>query len=203
MASSQDEKRYIGGLSRWGLMGILAIIGTYSVAVIGPFFTAYDNLFELVIRIFALSGFVSLVIASIFSMYLREIRTHFSRPFMTVHHTFAALGLILATAHPVTFAIYVASLTVFIPDVSSWYAFWSLAGRQAIYVIYIAVLAAFLRQRIRKAWRYFHGLIYLALFFAYVHGLLIGATLANPIMAIFFGFLLVVSLAVFVIKRNK
>jgi len=203
MTSAEDTKRYIGGLSQYGLIGVLAIIGTYSVAVIGPFFTAYDNLFELSIRIFALSGFVSLVIASVFSMYLREIRTHFSRPFMTVHHTFAALGLIFVTAHPVTFAIYAASLTVFIPDISSWYAFWSLAGRQAIYVIYIAVLAAFLRPRIRSAWRYFHGLIYLALFFAYIHGLLIGATLANPIIAVFFGFLLVVSLTVFVTKRKK
>ncbi len=203
MTTSQDTKRYFGGFSQLGLLGILAIIGTYAVAVIGPFFTAYDNLFQLVIRISALSGFVSLVIASILSMYLREIRTHFNRPFMTVHHVFAALGLILATAHPVTFAIYVASLTVFIPDFSSWYAFWSLAGRQALYVIYIAVLAAFARGRIRNTWRYFHGLVYLALIFAYVHGILIGTTLSNPIMAVFFGILLVISLAVFVVKRKK
>ena len=155
------------------------------------------------IRIGALFGFISMFLATMTSNYLREVRQIFGRPFLKVHHWFAILGLFFITLHPVSFAILVADPLVFIPDFSSWYAFWSLAGRPALYIAYFAVLVALLRRRIGNYWRFFHALIYVVLTFAYIHGLLIGGNFANPIVALLFLAMLLLSFAVGVSKLMR
>ena len=64
--------------------------------------------------------------------------------------------------------------------------FWSLAGRPALYLAYIAVLASLFRTRIDRYWRYLHGLMYVVLTFAFVHGYLIGGNFTNPIIIVLF-----------------
>ncbi|TFG34794.1 hypothetical protein EU527_01710 [Candidatus Thorarchaeota archaeon] len=142
------------------------------------------DLYLIVVRFGALYGYASIFFATILSNFLREVRKIFGKPFMRVHHYFAIIGMISITIHPVVFSIYAGSFLVFIPDFSSWLTFWSLAGRPALYLAYIAVLASLLRMKIERYWRYLHGLMYVVLTFAFVHGYLIGANFTNPIIVI-------------------
>lgn len=192
MQSVKDYRRPLVLVS----VALLYIVPIVSVALLGE-----PNLYVNIIRLGALLGYVSIFVSTVLSNYLREVRQIFGRPFLKVHHWFAILGVILITVHPVTFAIYTGSLLVMVPDFSSWYAFWSLAGRPALYLAYVAVLAGLLRNRVKKYWRFIHGLMYVVLTFAFVHGLLIGANFANPVIAGLFGVMLIFSYAVGILKR--
>ncbi len=194
MQTQVDNKPYIIYL----IILLLYLIPGLNVLLLGE-----SDIYLNIIRFSALTGLVSLFISTILSNYLREVRKIFGKPFLRVHHWFAALGLILITIHPVVFAIYTASVLVFIPDFSSWYAFWSLAGRPALYLAYVATLAGILRNRTQKYWRYIHGIMYVVLGFAFVHGLLIGTNFANMFIAIFFAILLLVSYSLAVLKRIR
>jgi DMSO/TMAO reductase YedYZ heme-binding membrane subunit len=155
----------------------------------------------LLVRLFALWGFLALSIAAILTPFLRDIRRVFGRPFLAVHHTFAAFGILLPTLHPVAFALLAASPAVFIPVFDSWTAFWTFAGRPALYLLYIALAGVLLRQTIRQYWRWVHGLMYAVLLFAIIHGNLIGIDFQNPVIFIVFNGLFAVVIAVFVVRR--
>ena len=180
---------------------LVSIVLLYAVVILSVLLQAGPSFYLDIVRLGALIGYVSVFISTMLTNYIREVRDIFGRPFMRVHHWFGALGLIFMTLHPVVYSIYAASLLVFIPDFSSWYSFWSLAGRQALYIAYIATATALLRTRIPKYWRYLHGLMYVVLVFAFVHGLLIGTDLANPLIAILFLSMLILALAVAIRKR--
>ena len=152
----------------------------------------------------ALMGYVSLFIATLLANYVREVFKNLGKPFMKIHHYFAIVGILLVTAHPVAFAIQVSDITVFIPDVSSWYRFWLLAGRPALYVIYASVIAAILRKKINKYWRQIHALMYLALLFGLVHAIMIGTDFTNAegvTMIILFNAMFTISFGIFLKKR--
>lgn len=180
---------------------ILSIALLYAAPLVAIVVSGESDPLYAVVRIGALLGYVSVFLSTVLSGYLRKVRKVFGRPFLKVHHWFAALGLVLMTAHPVAFAIYASDITVFIPDVSSWLAFWSLAGRPALYIAYIATLAALLRNRIKDSWRYLHALMYVVLVFAFIHGYLIGASFVNPFIVILFLGLLIVAFGVGIKKR--
>ncbi len=155
----------------------------------------------LLVRLFALWGFLALGIAAILTAFLRDIRRVFGRPFLAVHHTFAAFGILFPTLHPVAFALLTADPAVFIPVFDSWTAFWALAGRPALYILYIALAGVLFRQTIRQYWRWVHGLMYVVLFLAVVHGNLIGTDFQNPVIFIIFNGLFAVVIAVFIVRR--
>jgi DMSO/TMAO reductase YedYZ heme-binding membrane subunit len=172
---------------------LLSVFLLYVISGLSVLLLSEPDFRASMVQLFALYGFTSIFMATILSSYLREVRKTFGRPFMKVHHYFAIAGLIFITMHPVVFSIYAGSLLVFVPDVSSWYAFWSLAGRPALYIAYVAALAGLLRMRIEKYWKYLHGLMYIVLTFAYIHGFLIGANFANPIILGLFSVMLLLS----------
>jgi hypothetical protein len=168
---------------------------------------AYSNGFSSVsgflMRVFALWGYTSMSIATISTPFIREIREYFGVVFLKLHHAFAAFGLVFISLHPITLAIRTSNLMIFIPSFGSWYSFWSLAGRPALIIIYVAVAGFYLRRRIPDYWRQVHALMYFALFFGIVHGNLIGTDFNHPVISVFFNLLFLISISAYILKRRK
>ena len=191
-------------LSRKGYVFLVCVIFFAIGVSVFSYSVAYSHPFELSVRLFALNGFLILSIAAIMTPFLKEIKHHFNKSFLEMHHSFAATGLVLITLHPIALFIQVLDPAIFLPNLSSFYLFWLLAGRQALIVIYVSLAAALLRRKIPKYWSYWsfiHAFMYLALFFAIVHANLIGTDFQNSTIALVYDGLFVVVIAAFVLKR--
>ncbi|RXE55261.1 hypothetical protein ABH15_10785 [Methanoculleus taiwanensis] len=188
-------------LTRSGLLFAAVILALYAGITAAVLTSPYGDPLNVMVRLLALWGFIALSIATILTPFLRDIRRVFGRPFLAVHHTFAAVGILLPTLHPVAAAINAADLAVFIPVFSPWTTFWVLAGRPALYILYIALAGVLLRTYIREYWRWVHGLMYVALVLAVVHGNLIGTDFQSPIVRWTINTLFVLTIATFVIRR--
>ncbi len=105
--------------------------------------------------------------------------------------------------HPIAFSIQAANPGVFIPVLYPWYDFWLLARRPALILIYIALVAVILRKKNPKAWRPLHALNYIALFFGYIHGILIGTDFRNIGILIFFTLMVISSYMALIYKRYQ
>ena len=160
------------------------------------------DLTRLAVRFFRLYGYLFLSTAVVLTPFLREVTQAFGKPFLKVHHSFAVLGLVFITLHPVFNALEF-SLSVFVPTFASWMAFWRLAGRPAFILIYVAVFTASLRAKAPKYWRTFHGLMYVVLFFGVVHANLIGNDFQNLGIMLIFNTLFIASLVGFAFKRYR
>lgn len=180
----------------------VVLIFALSVSIVA-FFVSYQNPLRYSVRIFALLGFMSLSIAVILTAFLKEVTIYFKKPFLKIHHYFAALGLTLITLHPIALAIARMNPAVFIPTVGSLEAFMINGGRQALIIIYIAFVAVLLRRQIPKYWRPFHALMYLALFFGIVHANIIGTDFENIYILIAFNALFAASIGAFFLKRYQ
>jgi len=189
------NKRAIGLIS----INLLLFIAVFIFFLL----TTIQDAFDFFIRLGALFGFTAMFIATTMSPFMVQLYKIFGKPFIKLHHIFSIFGLIMITLHPVMFAISKMDITVFIPDVSSWISFWELAGRPAFFIIYIAALAAILRKSIQKYWRVFHVLNYIALLFAYIHGVLIGTDFQNFGILILFSAMLIISISSFALKRYQ
>ena len=154
------------------------------------------------VRFFGLYGYLFLSVATLITPFLREITQAFGKPFLKVHHSFAVLGVVFITLHPVFNAIE-RNLSVFVPLFDSWTLFLRLAGRPAFILLYIAVFAAFLRTKAPKYWRAFHALMYVVLLFGIVHANLIGDDFENLGIMLIFNALFIASLAGFAFKRYR
>jgi len=155
------------------------------------------------VRFFGLYGYLFLSVATLITPFLREVTQAFGKPFLKVHHSFAVLGVVFITLHPVFNAIERLSLSVFVPRFDSWNLFWLLAGRPAFIILYVAVFAAFLRAKAPKYWRAFHALMYAVLLFGIVHANLIGNDFENLGIMLIFNALFIASLAGLVFKRYR
>ncbi len=182
---------------------IACIISLLVLEFILLILTPFPDLFNFLIRFAALFGFTSMFLATATTPFMVELYKIFGKSFIKIHHLFSISGLVLITVHPVAFAISVLDITVFIPVLFPWDQFWTLAGRPALIIIYIAVLAAILRKKFPDHWRLFHFLNYIALFFGYVHGILIGTDFQNPGIFILFTAMIIVSFVTFGVKRYK
>jgi hypothetical protein len=158
---------------------------------------------SILVRLFALYGFLFVGIAALTTPFLAEITVAFGKPFIKVHHTFAAVGLVLITLHPVFYAVQRLSLGVFVPRFDSWGVFWALAGRPALYLLYVGVGAVLLRMKIPRYWRILHALVYVVLFFGIVHGNLLGEDFANLGITLTLDGLFAASMAGLLYKRYK
>ncbi len=183
----------------YGFLGV--ILGLYAAIIILFLTIPSPNTYNFLVRFFALTGFYCIAIATLMTPFVKEIYKEFGKPFMKIHHIFAAIGITGATLHPVIFAIQVSDIAVFLPDISSWIAFWELAGRPAFILVYIAVGAAILQRKIPKYWRAIHSMIYVVLIFVYFHAYLIGTDFDNLGILIIFTILFVASMGAFVFKR--
>lgn len=180
---------------------ILPTLALYILVFILFLLTPFSDAFNFIIRFGALFGFTSMFIATMMTPFVVQLYKIFGKPFIKIHHLYSIAGLILITLHPVAFAIWKLDITVFLPDFTSWYGFWSLGGRLALILIYIAVLGALLRKKITKNWRIIHVLNYVALFLAYVHGVLIGSDFQNIGILIIFTIMIILSFGVLLFKR--
>jgi len=144
-----------------------------------------------------------LSIAVILTAFLKEVTLYFKKPFLRIHHYFAALGLTLITLHPIAFAVERLNPSIFIPTIGSLEIFLINGGRQALIIIYIAFAAVLLRRKIPKYWRPFHALTYLALFFGIVHANIIGTDFENLYILVAFNALFAASIAAFFLKRYQ
>ncbi|MHA2406703.1 MAG: hypothetical protein ACXADB_03380 [Candidatus Hermodarchaeia archaeon] len=188
---------------RNGWLFLLGVLFLYILVTVLAFFTVYTNPLYFAIRLCALYGFMALAIATALTPFLKEVTLAFGRPFIRVHHLFAIFGIVFATLHPIFFAIQSMNLAVFIPRFDDWYTFWSLAGRLALYIIYIAATAGLLRVLVPRYWRYFHWLMYLVLLFVIVHGNLIGQDFQNLGILIIMNVLFVIAIGAFFLKRYQ
>jgi len=154
------------------------------------------------LRLFGLNGFIALSIAAILTAFLKEITLFLKKPFIKVHHYFAAAGLVLITLHPIMLAIQLLNPAVFLPNVESLYLFMYFGGRQALIIVYIAIGAVLLRRKIAAYWRWFHALMYLALFFGIIHANLSGTDfILNPIVMVSLNILFGATIFAFALKR--
>lgn len=164
----------------------IAIVVLYLIQFIFMLLVGIGDPLAFIYRLAGIFGLTSLFIATILSSFMKQIAKIFETTYIRLHHYFSIAGLILITVHPVVMVFAFGTLTIFIPDFTSWNAFWALAGRPALYIAYVATLGGLLRKKIQEYWKYIHGLIYVAFFFGAVHGLLIGTDLANPFMFVLY-----------------
>jgi sulfoxide reductase heme-binding subunit YedZ len=136
---------------------------------------------DLTIRLLALNGYIALSIAAITTPFIKEITLFFKKPFIKIHHYFAATGLLLITLHPITVAIQELNPNILLPNFASLYSFFFYGGSIALIAIYIAFGSVLLRRKAAAYWRPFHALMYVALFFGVVHANLWGHDLENSI----------------------
>ena len=183
------------------LLFYLAIISLYILVSILFILTAIRDSYDFFVRIFALLGFTSLFIASMMSPFMVQIYKYFGKKFINIHHFFSIIGLILITIHPVAFALSKMDITVFVPVFYPFYDFWLLAGRPALILIYIAVVAGTLRNKIPIYWKHIHVLNYVALFFGLIHGILIGTDFKNPAILILFSIMTICAFCGLIYKR--
>ena len=182
---------------------LVSIASLYILIIIIFAFTNHLDPYNTIIRLFALLGYLSMVITAMMTPFAVELYKLFKKSFIKMHHFFAICGIILITLHPVIFAINTLNPFAFIPVINDWVLFWELAGRPALILIYIAVIAGILRKKIANTWRLFHALIYVALFFGLVHGILIGTSFQNiGIMIIYIALFCLVIFAL-IYKRTK
>ncbi len=197
----------------------LASICSIFAAVIVLFLVNAAGTYNVLIRLFALLGLSSMFIASMITPFQKELYRFFKVPFLKIHHYLTYFGLTVITLHPILFAIEKAIATspregaaVFLPVFSSAYDFWSLAGRPALIIIYIAVLGALIRKGFKSGWRWMHALNYIALVFGVIHGIMIGSdfhslnysvSLNVPgfIMSLMFLLMTALTFATFILKR--
>jgi hypothetical protein len=190
-------------IKREGWLFLLGVVLLFILITILAPLTVYTDPLDLAIRLCALYGFVALAIATAMTPFLKEITLAFGRSFLRIHHILAIFGIIFVTLHPVFFAISRMSLAVFIPRFDSWLVFWELAGRPALYLVYIATAAALLRRMTPKYWRPFHAIMYIVLLFAIVHGNLIGTDFHNLGILIIMNALFVIAISAFFLKRYQ
>jgi hypothetical protein len=133
-------------------------------------------------RLLALNGFVALCLGAILTSFVREVRIVIGRPFLSLHHTFAAVGLASITLHPVSLALLVASPLIFLPIFSSPMSFLVNGGRSALPLIYVALLAVLVRRKIPRYWNAVHALMYPAILIGLIHGNLVGANFTHPVV---------------------
>ena len=190
-------------LKKEAIIIITTTLITYILVLVFFFLTPFSDAYNFIIRFGAIFGFTSMFIATMMTPFAVQLYKIFGKPFIKIHHIFSIAGLLLITLHPVAFAIFKVDIAVFIPDFSSWYGFWSLGGRLALILIYVAVIGALLRKKFMKNWRYIHALNYVALFLAYVHGVLIGTDFQNLGILIIFTVMIILSFGILIFKRYQ
>jgi DMSO/TMAO reductase YedYZ heme-binding membrane subunit len=188
-------------LKKEAIFLIAVTLCLYILVLVLFLLTPFTDGFSFIIRFGALFGFTSMFIATMMTPFVVQLYKIFGKSFVKMHHIFSIAGLILITLHPVAFAILRLDITVFLPDFTSWYGFWSLGGRLALIFVYIAVLGALLRKKFTKNWRILHILNYAALFLAYIHGVLIGSDFQNIGILIVFTIMIILSFSVLIFKR--
>jgi predicted ferric reductase len=159
------------------------------------------NAMDASIRLLALNGYIALSVAAILTPFIKEVTLFFKKSFIKVHHYFAAAGLLMITLHPIAVAILFVNPSILLPNFESLSNFFFYGGSIALIAIYTAFGAVLLRRKVVAYWRYFHALMYVALFFGVVHANLWGRDFENGFIVVIYDGLFAAALAAFVLKR--
>ncbi len=189
------------GVTREGYVFAGAVIALYVLVSVLVLLSPSPALPETAIRLTALLGLLSLSIAVITVPFIPVMTGWLGVPFLRIHHSCAGAGLLGATLHPLLYAWTVASAAVFLPLHGSLQIFFSTGGRVALPILYVAAGAVLFRRAIPRYWRSLHLLMYLALFFAVVHGNLIGTDFSHPVIMVVFNGLALAAAGVFLFRR--
>ncbi len=125
----------------------------------------------------------------------------FRKSFVSVHHYFAAAGLLLITLHPIGIAILAFNPMILLPNFNSLFLFLFYGGSIALLAVDIAFGAALLRKKFNSHWRTFHALMYVALFFGVIHANLAGLDLQKVYLMAIYDILFAGVLLAFGLKR--
>ena len=174
--------------------GILAII-------IFTLFQKIDMPLQMIDRATGLIAYLFLFLAILSSEYMRQMKGIFGKSFISMHHWLARIAVFLMLIHPIAFALEERSIMVFIPVFYPLMEFLELAGRPALYLIIIAVLAGIYSKRIIKKWKKIHYLNYIAFLFIFVHALLIGTDLRSAIIQLLWATMAFLVIVVFIHKH--
>ena len=185
----------------WALIlsGLLALVLVVTVVLLIPPSSTLAG----VLRAGALLGYLAVFLASLSSLYLRELTQYFGRSFVKVHHTVSVTALVALTLHAVSAAWQSGTVAVFLPSFASVRSFLALGGRPAFWLIAITSLTALFRASLGRNWRIIHWLNYLAFFLGTIHGQLIGTSFNSLIIRIVSGLMALVLIVVFVVKRVR
>ncbi len=163
-------------------------------------FLERDTAIRMTVRAAGLLGYFFVFLAILSSEYMIQMKKVFGRPFMNIHHHFARVGVVMILAHPI-FIAYQFGLSVFVPVFYPVMEFLMLAGRLALYLFIIAVLAGVYRKKIPKKWKDIHALNYLGFVLVFFHAWLIGTDLQYGLMQIIWLAMALVVVAVFIDKH--
>lgn len=152
------------------------------------------------VRTAALFGYFFLFMEILSSEYNIRMKKMLGRPFINVHHHIARAAVILILLHPILIA-YQFGLSSFVPVLYPLIDFLRMAGRPALYLILIAVLAGVYRKKIPKNWRSIHELNYLGFVLIFFHAWLIGTDLQYGLMQFIWFAMALIVLAVFIHKH--
>jgi sulfoxide reductase heme-binding subunit YedZ len=188
--------------SGYGIVGLIILLFVLITSIVLSDPSSYATPLGLFVRLSALYGFLMTAVASVITPYLVQVARTFGKPFIRIHHTFAALGIALVTVHPISFALLVKTPVVFIPTFQTWIDFWANGGRIAFILLYIAAIGGLLRTR-WKPWRYPHGLMYAVLLFAIVHANLIGTDFVHDGIQWFYNIVFAMVVVAFVLNIRK
>lgn len=183
------------------LILLSSVLGLYILIIILFFQIEISSFLIFLIRLCALLGLTSMAISTIMTPFMLQLYKIFGKPFIKIHHVTSITAIVLASIHPISFAIQVSNIGIFIPVFYPWYDFWLLAGRPALILIYIALISILMKKNIPNAWRPLHGLNYVALLFGYVHGILIGTDFQSLSILILFTILIILSFGALAYKR--
>ena len=184
-------------------LAILSVSVLYFISALIVLINPSDSILFTIIRLGGIVGLLSLGLSVIIIPYAAQLYKLFGKPFLKIHHLFAALGIILLTLHPIALLIITLNPLIFVPAIDSFISFWALAGRPALILIYIRVFAALLRNKLENSWRKIHWLLYIAYIFGYIHGILIGTDFKNPFILIMFTIFTILIAITFIIKRMQ
>jgi len=184
--------------------GFFALIAAFALAVsIYAYSLGSSDSLVLALRLLALNGYIALAVAAIITAFLKEITLFLRKSFIKIHHYLAIAGLTLVTAHAILTVIQSQAPSLLLPNTQSLLLFFYFGGSPALILIYVAVVVAFLRQRIVTYWRYFHALLYVALFFGVVHANLLGQDFQSVALQIIYDSLFATVLVAFALKRYQ
>lgn len=184
---------------------VLIVGGIFTLVLVGVTLAldALQTPLDGVIRAGALLGYLCVFLASLSSLYMRELTRYFSRPFIKLHHIVAVAGLVALSVHALSLAWRASNLAIFLPVFSSVRMFFALGGRPAFWLIAVAALTALLRKSIGKRWKIIHWLNYLAFILGTIHAQMIGANFQHLGVRLVSGAMLLALVGIFAQKRLR
>jgi sulfoxide reductase heme-binding subunit YedZ len=180
---------------------VLMVPAVFGVALLVQRVAPVEGWQSWLVRGLALSGYLLVFLAAVSAASLPALAKAFGRPFIGVHHVATLAGFAAMLAHPLTYSLAFGSLEPLVPRADSLYDFLLWAGRPALALFIVAVVAALLRMAFKKGWRFFHLVVYLAFILVTIHANLIGTSFQSPVVRVVSWAMAAAATVVFVRRR--